>query len=145
MSVRATGAAVLAYLLLTLGLTYPFSTHLTTHVLSHGTDMDLAVWSVGWNVHAFTHAPWRIFDANIFFPFHNALAYSENLIGASFVAAPVIWLTGNTILGMNIAALFSVFAGACISISTPVVAAICGRRPRSSRSKRSRAAMARPC
>lgn len=112
MRTRTVVAAAAFYTALTLVLTYPFSTHLTTHVLSLGTDMDLAIWSIGWNVHKLTHQPWTIFDANIFFPFHNTLAYSENLIGSSLLAAPVIWLTGNTILGMNIAALFSVAAGA---------------------------------
>lgn len=105
------GAAVF-YVALTLVLTYPFSTHLATHVLSLGTDMDLAIWTIGWDVHAFTHYPWAIFNANIFFPFHNTLAYSENLIGSALIAAPVIWLTGNTILGMNIVVLFSVAASA---------------------------------
>lgn len=112
MRTRSTVWAAAFYAALTLALTYPFSTRLTTHVLSLGTDMDLAVWTIGWNVHALTHQPWAIFDANIFFPFHNTLAYSENLIGSSLIAAPVIWLTGNTILGMNIVALFSVAASA---------------------------------
>lgn len=112
MRIRSGVGAALFFVVLTLALSYPFSTHLTTHVLSHGTDMDLAVWTIGWDVHSLTHQPWKIFDANIFFPFHNTLAYSENLIGVSFIAAPVIWLTGNVILGMNIAALLSVAIGA---------------------------------
>ena len=112
MRTRTAVAAAAFYTALTLVLTWPFSTELTTHVLSVGTDMDLAIWSIGWNVHKLTHQPWSIFDANIFHPFHNTLAYSENLIGSSLLAAPVIWLTGNTILGMNLVALFSVAAGA---------------------------------
>lgn len=112
MRTRTMVGAAAFYVALTLALTYPFSTHLTNHVLSGGTDMDLAIWTIGWDVHAFTHAPWAIFDANIFYPFHNSLAYSENLIGSALMAAPVIWMTGNVVLGMNIAALFSVAASA---------------------------------
>lgn len=112
MRTRSAAWAAAFYAALTLVLTYPFSTRLGTHVLSLGTDMDLAVWTIGWNVHAFTHRPWAIFDANIFFPFHNTLAYSENLIGSALIAAPVIWMTGNTVLGMNVAVLFSVAASA---------------------------------
>jgi hypothetical protein len=104
--------AALCYATITLVLTYPFSTHLSTHVLAPGTDTDLAIWTLGWDLHALTHRPWAIFDANIFFPFHNTLAYSENLIGSALVAAPVVWLTGNTILAMNLVVLFSVAAGA---------------------------------
>jgi len=112
MRTRSVVGAAAFYVALTLVLTYPFSTHLATHVLSLGTDMDLAIWTIGWDVHALTHHPWAIFDANIFFPFHNTLAYSENLIGSALLAAPVIWLTGNAILGMNLVVLFSVAASA---------------------------------
>lgn len=112
MRTRSVLGAALFYIALTLVLTYPFSTHLTTHVLSLGTDMDLAIWTIGWDLHALAHQPWAIFDANIFFPFHNTLAYSENLIGSAILAAPAVWLTGNTILGMNLVALFSVAASA---------------------------------
>ena len=112
MRTRTMAGAAAFYVALTLVLTYPFSAHLTNHVLSTGTDMDLAIWTIGWDVHAFTHAPWAIFDANIFYPFHNSLAYSENLIGSALIAAPVVWLTGNVVLGMNVAVLFSVAASA---------------------------------
>ena len=97
-----------SYLALTVLLTWPFATGLATHVLSTGTDMDLAVWTIGWDVHSFTHQPWHIFDANIFYPWTNTLAYSENLIGSALLAAPVVWTTGNVVLGMNTAVLLSV-------------------------------------
>lgn len=109
---RPAAAAAAFYVALTLLLTYPFSTRLATHVLSVGTDMDLAIWTIGWDVHAFTHQPWKIFDANIFYPFHNSLAYSENLIGSAIIAAPVLWLTDNTILAMNVVVLLSVMLSA---------------------------------
>ena len=48
-----------------------------------------------------------IFDANIYYPFANTLAYSENLIGSAFFAAPIIWLTGNLVLAMNLTALLT--------------------------------------
>src|SRR4029079_5640177 len=51
------------------------------------------------------HQPWAIFDANIYHPYLNTLAYSENLIGTSLLAAPVIWVTGSLVLAMNLAAL----------------------------------------
>jgi hypothetical protein len=108
----STVVAAVAYLGLTAVLTWPFVRVLGTHTVGHGTDMDLTVWTIAWDVHAFTHAPWRIFDANIFFPFHNTLAYSENLIGAALLAAPVVWLTGDALLGTNVAVLASLTVGA---------------------------------
>ena len=49
----------------------------------------------------------RIFDANIFYPNRNSLAYSENLIGSAVFAAPVLWLTGNPVLAVNVVSLLS--------------------------------------
>src|SRR5262249_44723261 len=48
-----------------------------------------------------------IFEANIFAPNHDTLAYSENVIGSAFIAAPVLWLTGNPVLAMNVVVLVS--------------------------------------
>ncbi len=60
-----------------------------------------------WDVHAFVHQPLSIFDANIFYPNRNSLAYSENLIGSAFFAAPVLWLAGNPVLAVNVVSLLS--------------------------------------
>ena len=93
--------AALLYAALTMAFCYPFSVNLTSNLLSHGTDTDLWVWTIGWDLHALLHQPWAIFDANIFFPFRHTLAYSENMIGSALVAAPVVWLTGNLLLGIG--------------------------------------------
>ena len=68
------------------------------------------MWTLAWDTHAFTHQPLAIFDANIYYPERHTLAYSENLIGSAFLAAPIIWVTGNLVLAMNIVALLSVRA-----------------------------------
>ena len=62
-------------------------------------DAHLYMWTLGWDAYAFLHQPLHIFDANIYHPYANTLAYSENLIGSAFFAAPIIWLTGNIVLG----------------------------------------------
>ena len=65
------------------------------------------MWTLAWDAHAFVHQPLSIFDANIFYPNRNSLAYSENLIGSAFFAAPVLWLTGNPVLAVNVVSLLS--------------------------------------
>ena len=65
------------------------------------------IWTLAWDAHAFLHQPLHIFDANIYYPYANTLAYSENLIGSAFFAAPIIWLTGNIVLAMNLTALLT--------------------------------------
>ena len=93
---------------LTLLLTYPLS--VTAHRTLPADDPDghLFMWTLAWNTHAFVHQPLSIFDANIFFPQRNSLAFSENLIGSALFAAPVLWLTGNPVLAVNVVSLLSV-------------------------------------
>ena len=84
---------------------YPLSLHPSDHVMSRGTDANLYIWTLAWDAHAFVHQPLSIFESNIFYPLHQTLAYSENLIGSALFAAPVLWLTDNPVLAMNVAAL----------------------------------------
>ena len=86
-------ASFLLYAALTLVMAYPYSLHPTAGVLTVGTDTDLYIWALGWDVHAFLHHPFSIFDANIFYPFKHTLAYSENVLGSAILAAPIIWVT----------------------------------------------------
>jgi hypothetical protein len=97
----------LLYCCLTFLLAYPLSRHPGTRVLANGADPNLFMWSLGWDTHAFTHQPFSIFDANIFYPQRHTLAYSENFIGSAFFAAPILWLTGNLVLATNLVALLS--------------------------------------
>ena len=85
----------------------PFSLSPGTLVLADVPDTHLFIWTLAWDAHAFLHQPLHIFDANIYYPYANTLAYSENLIGSAFFAAPIIWLTGNMVLAMNLTALLT--------------------------------------
>src|SRR2546430_2407168 len=95
------------YATLTVLLAYPLTVHPASRILSLDADTNLFMWALAWDTHAFVHHPLSIFDANIFFPARHTLAYSENFIGSAMVAAPVIWLTHNLVLAMNIVALLS--------------------------------------
>jgi hypothetical protein len=104
--VRTWHAAAL-FAALAIVMTWPLALHPATMTLPTGPDGDLFVWTLAWDTHAFLHAPLSIFDANIYHPLRHTLAYSENLIGSAFFAAPVIWLTGNPVLALNLVALLS--------------------------------------
>jgi hypothetical protein len=95
------------YAVLTLVLAYPLSIRPATHVLADGPDTRLLIWALGWDTHAFTHHPLSMFDANIYYPEHHTLAYSENVIGSALFAAPILWITGNPVLALNIVTLLS--------------------------------------
>jgi hypothetical protein len=95
------------YAALTFVMAYPFSAAPASTVLADAPDTHLYIWTLAWDAYAFLHQPILIFDANIYHPFPNTLAYSENLIGTALFAAPVIWLTGEPVLAMNLAALLT--------------------------------------
>jgi hypothetical protein len=99
--------AALLYVALTLLLAYPLSVDPGRRVLSSGPDTTLFMWTLSWDAHAFVRRPLSIFEANIYYPEPDTLAYSENLIGSAVLVAPVLWLTGNPALAMNLVALLS--------------------------------------
>jgi hypothetical protein len=94
--------------------TWPLALRLTTAVADLG-DPLLNVWILDWDCHALTHAPWRIFDAPLFYPSKVPLAYSENLIAVAAAVLP-FHLAGVPPIGVyNIAVLLgltlSAYAG----------------------------------
>jgi hypothetical protein len=103
------GWAALILAVLTVVLTYPISIHPGSTSLGNDPDVHTYTWTLAWDVHALTTQPGDIFDANIFFPYARTLAFSENLIGSAFLAAPFLWSTGNPVLALNAVSLLSVF------------------------------------
>jgi hypothetical protein len=99
--------ASILYALLTLLLAYPLSIDPGGRLLSASPDTLLMMWMLLWDTYAFFHRPWSIFEANIYYPQHDTLAYSENLIGSAGFAAPILWLTGSPVLAINLVALLS--------------------------------------
>ena len=95
------------YAVLTFVMALPFSLSPGSLILGDMPDAHVYLWTLGWDAYAFLHQPLHIFDANIYYPYANTLAYSENLIGSAFFAAPIIWLTDNILLGTNLTALLS--------------------------------------
>lgn len=104
---RTTAAAGL-FLALTLLLTWPLPLHPASASLPMGPDGDLFAWTLAWDAHAFLAQPLAVFDANIYHPLRHTLAFSENLIGSAFIAAPIIWASGNPVLALNVVVLLSV-------------------------------------
>jgi MFS family permease len=61
---------------------------LLTH-LRDAYDAQSQAWEIAWVRHAIVHAPAHIFDANIFAPARNALAFTEPLIGYGIAGLPL--------------------------------------------------------
>jgi len=92
---------VLAYLLATVVMTWPYAAHLGSS-LPPQWDPPLQVWVMRWVQHALATDPRGLYDANIFYPLDNTLAYTDSNIPAAIIGAPLFILTGNAILTYNI-------------------------------------------
>ncbi len=99
--VRAIALSSLAYTALALAYTWPLPLHLAHGVAHDPYDPILNAWILWWTTKALPlTAHW--WNAPIFYPATGALAFSEHLLGLAPVAAPLIALTGNPLLGYNV-------------------------------------------
>ncbi len=105
---RSTAVACLLFAILSLVLTWPLARDLDGAVEDRQ-DALLNVWITAWDGHQLLDDPLHLFDANIFHPYRRTLAYSELLLGNGLLALPVTAVTGNPILGYNLALLLSFF------------------------------------
>ncbi|MFQ5668418.1 MAG: hypothetical protein ACE5I7_18595, partial [Candidatus Binatia bacterium] len=135
-------AVVAGYVGLTLWLLSPLFAHPTQEVvnpLAEGTggwlslpDVNLIMWVLAWDCHALATAPWRLFDANIFYPAPSALAGSEHMLGHLVIFGPVYGVSGNPVLANQINLLLSIaLCGAAMYAllrhwGTPAAAALFG-------------------
>lgn len=107
MSSRRVDAAAWGYFLLaSVFFTWPLLPRMTT-ALSSSPDSLLNAWALGWSFHILPRDPLSLFDANVFFPRPDTLAYSEHLFGITLLVFPVFAVTGNVPLAYNVAVLSS--------------------------------------
>jgi hypothetical protein len=59
-------------------------------------------WILAWVAHQLPHDPRHLFDANIFYPERDTLAYSDHLIVQAIVAAPLLWSGASPVLAYNL-------------------------------------------
>ena len=97
---RAVGLAALAYLLITIVYTWPLPVRLGDVAHDYG-DPLLNTWILWWTTKTvpLTAAWW---NAPIFYPALGTFAFSEHLLGLAPIAAPLIALTGNPLVGYNV-------------------------------------------
>jgi hypothetical protein len=105
--------------------TWPLAARLGTAGRVDSGDGRFSVWNVAWVARTLTTAPGELFDANIFYPHPNALAFSEPNLVAGVLAIPVWLLTGNPLAAANSVVIIA-FAAAMLA-----TAALVGRLARS--------------
>ncbi len=95
-------------------LTWPIAGRLGSASRIDSGDGRHGVWNVAWVAHALTTDPASLFDANIFYPHRQTLAYSEANIVAGLVAVPVWAATENPYASYNTVLLLA-FASAAMA------------------------------
>ena len=87
----------LAFGLVTLVMASPLIDYGRLASASYEGDSRLLMWTLGWDAHALlTRTP--LFDANMYYPATQALAWAEHHIGIAIFSLPIYAVTGNPIL-----------------------------------------------
>ena len=97
------------YVAVALALLWPLPLRLTTHMTGDPFgDPLLNAWVLGWDAERLRHGLQGLWQAPLFYPAPDTLAWSEHLLGIAVFVAPAYWLTGNLVLVYNIALLGSI-------------------------------------
>ncbi|MBI4320819.1 MAG: hypothetical protein HY675_20190 [Chloroflexi bacterium] len=81
-------------------MTFPLILQMADSIENWG-DPLLNAWILAWDVRQGLSAPLNLYDANVFYPYGNTLAYSESLLASALLVAPIYLLSGNAILTYN--------------------------------------------
>ena len=103
------------FLLLSVWVTWPLLLHLDEALPGDLGDPLLNTWILGWDADRLRHGLAGLWNAPIFFPYRNTLAFSEHLLGIGVPVAPIVWLTGRPFVAYNVAFVAS-FALAAIGM-----------------------------
>ena len=98
---RRLGALAIC-LLLAIAHTWPLALAPGRHSLNHNADAELNAWIMAWVAHQLPRDPAHLFDANIFHPARDTLAFSEPLIAPALAGAPLAWAGGSPVLVHNL-------------------------------------------
>jgi hypothetical protein len=82
---------ILAFVSLTLIMTWPWILHIRDAVPDKG-DPYILAWTLWWDYHQTLHHPLQLFNANIFFPYQDTLAFGENAYGIALLFFPLFAL-----------------------------------------------------
>jgi hypothetical protein len=102
--IRGAAVALLAAAL-TIVFTWPMAPRLGSVGRFDTGDGHWSIWCVAWVAHALATDPVDLFDANIFHPHQDTLAYSENNVVAGVLGLPAYLATGNPYATHNLSVL----------------------------------------
>ncbi len=117
--VREAGAVALLYLVLSIGVTWPLAFRLSTLLGAPFGEGDpyLNLWVLGWDLRVLFESPadffsGRVFDAPIFHPARQTLAYTDHLLLQALIVSPVYAVTRDVVTCYNVLWIGSLWASA---------------------------------
>lgn len=107
--------ALLLCLLFAIVHTWPLAMAPGFYSRNDNGDAQLNEWILAWVEHTLPSDPVHLFQANIFYPAKDVLAFSEPLIVPALLGGPIAWLGGSPVLVFNLLVIagfaLSAFAG----------------------------------
>ena len=100
--------AFIIFLISSVYITYPLIFHLGDLVTGYG-DQYLISWIMNWNIHQLFINPLDLFNANIYYPYKNSLAFSETFLTSSVLSIIPMWLLKEPIVTVNFTLISSIF------------------------------------
>jgi hypothetical protein len=95
-------AAFAICLVLAIAHTWPLALDPGRYSRNDNADTELNEWIMAWIAHQLPRDPQHLFEANIFYPAHDSLAFSEPLIVPALMGAPMAWAGFSPVLVHNV-------------------------------------------
>lgn len=107
---RAVGLVIIVlFMVLACVFTRPMLTKGKNAVYKAPYDPTFQAWTLAWDVHALSTNPLNLFNANIYYPNPDTLAYSDHQLTTALMAWPLIAATGNPVQAQNLMLIFNLF------------------------------------
>ena len=98
---RRVAYVTLAFIALTAVMTAPLLWWAGNALPSHD-DAYFSTWRLAWVAHQLPRAPTKLFDANIFYPAHATLGFSDAMLLLGVMSAPILGLGAHPVLAHNL-------------------------------------------
>ena len=99
---KTTIASLALFVVLAIVHTWPLAADPGRHSRNDSGDTVHHEWILAWVAHQLVHDPLHLFDANVFYPERNTLAYSDHLLVQALMAAPMLWSGASPVLAYNL-------------------------------------------
>jgi 6-pyruvoyl-tetrahydropterin synthase related domain len=100
---------LLVFAVLAVVFTRPLLARGSDHTYRDPHDPTFQAWTLAWDIRQLTHDPMDLFNANIFAPNSDTLAYSDHQVATAVMAMPLMAVTGNPVQTANYMLVFNFF------------------------------------